>query len=202
MSAARTTRAARGLLSAGVATFVALFFHVVGGGDMPNWLGVLAPLTLSAPFAILLAGRSLSSFRMLVSVGMTQAMFHLMFSWGSYGSSGSVHQHDDVLAANWLPGVSTNAVNAADASMGVAHVMAALVTTAVLVRGERAYRAIRAALVRFATWVRRAATPALGVALAGRPCRVLLTADRTVLPRGLRVPATGWRGPPVTTASF
>ena len=54
---ARVFRLVRGVIAAVFATFIALFAHVVGGAEVPGWLGIVAPLILSIFLCTVLAGR-------------------------------------------------------------------------------------------------------------------------------------------------
>ncbi|WP_152345982.1 hypothetical protein [Brevibacterium sp. CFH 10365] len=76
----RHRRALRGSLAAAAATFVALTSHILGGGALPTAMGVIVPLALSSLVCVLLAGRRLSLPRLTISVGVSQALFHLLFS--------------------------------------------------------------------------------------------------------------------------
>ncbi|WP_208085535.1 hypothetical protein [Brevibacterium atlanticum] len=76
----RHRRTLRGILAAAAATFVALTSHLLGGGAFPTALGIIVPLALSILACVLLAGRRLSLPRLTVSVGVSQALFHLLFS--------------------------------------------------------------------------------------------------------------------------
>lgn len=76
----RHRRALRGTLAAAFATFVALTSHILGGGSFPTAMGVIVPLALSILVCVLLSGRRLSLPRLTVSVGISQTLFHLLFS--------------------------------------------------------------------------------------------------------------------------
>lgn len=76
----RHRRALRGTLAAAFATFVALTSHILGGGSFPTAMGVIVPLALSILVCVLLSGRHLSLPRLTVSVGISQTLFHLLFS--------------------------------------------------------------------------------------------------------------------------
>jgi hypothetical protein len=77
---ARHRRTLRGILAAAAATFVALASHILGGGTFPTAMGIIVPLALSILVCVLLAGRRLSLARLAVSVGVSQTLFHLLFS--------------------------------------------------------------------------------------------------------------------------
>ncbi|SDR80278.1 hypothetical protein SAMN04489752_0304 [Brevibacterium siliguriense] len=85
----RHRRALRGTLAAVFATFVALTSHILGGGSFPTAMGIIVPLALSTFVCVLLAGRRLSLPRLTVSVGISQTLFHLLFSLFTPHSSGS-----------------------------------------------------------------------------------------------------------------
>jgi hypothetical protein len=73
-------RFARGSAAALVATFVALFSHMAGGGPTPPFLGVAVPLFFSLVICTILAGLRSSLLRLTVSVGLSQLCFHWVFS--------------------------------------------------------------------------------------------------------------------------
>ena len=85
----RHRRALRGTLAAVFATFVALTSHILGGGSFPTAMGVIVPLALSTLVCVLLAGHRLSLPRLTVSVGISQTLFHLLFSLFTPHASGS-----------------------------------------------------------------------------------------------------------------
>lgn len=85
----RHRRTLRGTLAAVFATFVALTSHILGGGSFPTAMGVIVPLALSILVCVLLAGRRLSLPRLTVSVGISQTLFHLLFSLFTPVTSGS-----------------------------------------------------------------------------------------------------------------
>ncbi|OAH51033.1 hypothetical protein [Microbacterium oleivorans] len=192
MRPSRLSRVARGGVAASVATWAALLSHVAAGGAMPGWLGVAVPLVLSVAVCTALAGRHLSLVRLAVSVTASQLLFHTLFVLGAVTPSGAAHAHH-------LPVMTDAAAPAAmhaDPLMWVLHGVAALVTVAVLHRGERAARRLLAVAADLARWARRrilAAVLVLGAvdrpALAAAPATVPVL--RSV---ALRVPAR--RGPP------
>jgi len=85
----RHRRALRGTLAAAFATFVALTSHILGGGSFPTAMGVIVPLALSILVCVLLSGRRLSLPRLTFSVGISQTLFHLLFSLFTPHASGS-----------------------------------------------------------------------------------------------------------------
>ncbi|WP_193103819.1 hypothetical protein [Brachybacterium sp. FME24] len=162
MSSARSPlRLLRGSVAATLATAVALSGHLVGGGAMPSWLGVLLPWWLSVAVCTVLAGSRFSLPRMSAAVLASQALFHGLFMAGTPGDpsvqlvappgshlghgahpAGSVADHGSHAGSHaGSQGVGTAAEHAlhgnhADLRMLAWHVVAALVTALLLHRGE------------------------------------------------------------------
>ncbi len=76
-------RLVRGAAAATVATAVALTGHVLGGGLVPAFLGVLLPWWLSVAVCTVLAGSRFSLPRMALAVVGSQALFHGLFMAGT-----------------------------------------------------------------------------------------------------------------------
>lgn len=194
----------RGALSALVATFVALFSHIVGGGDMPALLGIAVPLVLSLFVCTLLAGRRLSLGRLSLAVGASQTLFHILFVIGTpTASTGtdavpvSPHAHHATMPAIATDG--TMAAVQADAGMWAWHLIGAAITVAVLHRGERSLER----LARVAGWLRHwfalpVQTPRIAPLAEAQPRRTTATATApgwTVLSREVATVQVR-RGPP------
>lgn len=169
MSRPRARRLLRASAAASIATFVALLSHVAGGGQMPAVLGVAVPWVLSIAVCTMLAGRTLSLWRLAAAVLISQLLFHALFVLGAAPSAvassaiptGHVHG---------LPAMESSALATpvtADLSMWMAHAAAAVVTVAALYRGERAVARLAAVAREMVAWVRRRAlvvtTPLLAV---------------------------------------
>lgn len=217
---ARHRRTLRGILAAVSATFVALTSHMLGGGVLPTAMGIIVPLALSSLVCVLLAGRRLSLPRLALSVGVSQTLFHLLFSLfaptGATGDgswmSGLLGSHSAHLAAGQaMSGAhSLHAAHASlptmDAAMApdvhshaspamlVAHCIAGIVTIAMIYWAER----LPVMFGEFARLIIRAVIPRLVV------LRPLIAAPRRqvgvepVVPRSLgvlRSPVLR-RGPP------
>jgi hypothetical protein len=206
----RGIRVARGLSVAVLSVVVAAFSHVAGGGMTPGALGTTLALTLAALVSVALAGRTLSTPRLVVSVLLSQVVFHVLFGLGATASvasrgTASVGMLGMVMsggartvlpAVATAPGAHTMAMD--DSRMWLGHAAAALVTVLILRHGERSFwslvRLASARLVRLTVVV-------LALPAALRPGRRLLRlalADR----RGLRAPtdvllaSRPRRGPP------
>ena len=183
----------RGFVGASVATFVALASHVWVGGAMPGMLGIAVPWMLSLTLSTLLAGRRLSLMRLSAAVTASQLLFHALFVLGEFTPTGGFRPHVHGAGALVLTGEATLVPQ--DAGMWLAHGAAAVVTIALLHRGERVLHALLAVASAIAAWLRRAVLVA-GIARPSTPPRLrwaVLTAPT------LRDPGLGalrLRGPP------
>ena len=177
---ARHSRALRGVTAAAVATWIAAVSHTFGGGEAPAALLIAVVAILASPVAVALAGRRLNLGRLTLTVIASQLLLHLAFSITA-GPVGAVagHVHGRFIAF----GTVRAELLLPDVGMLIAHLAAAVVTTAVLYRGERMLRALGRGIVRLLT-------PALdtvvtvpfraGRAIASRPAaarRLSLTSD-------------------------
>lgn len=203
MSSSRSLRTLRGVVAATVATLTALFSHVTGGGEVPGLLGLAVPLVLSVPVCVALAGRGLSLARLAVSVGVSQLLFHALFEiGGAAGPGGAAHAHGgliDVSAATAHAG-GHDASMSTGTAMGVAHLLAAVVTIAALHRGEALLIAVAATTAHLVTRLVR--VPVAPVP-ASPPVRRSSSALRAILPVAADVlaDAVPRRGPPAAPAS-
>ncbi|PPG19873.1 hypothetical protein C5C74_05180 [Rathayibacter sp. AY1E8] len=200
MSSSRPLRTLRGVVAATVATLVALFSHVAGGGQIPGPLGVAMPLVLSVLVCVALAGRRLSLVRLAVSVGVSQFLFHTLFTIGTFAGpvdAPMVHAHHgaviDVSAAMTHSGMTGS-------SMWAAHLVAAVATTAALHRGESLLVRVAATTSHLVTRLVRVVPAPVA---APRPARRSSFELRDVLPlaSGVFPQAALRRGPPLQPAS-
>jgi hypothetical protein len=206
----RATRATRGAVFAAIATVTAAAAHTIGGGVAPSPLfcailfALAVPLTTALVSASPTASRgSLSKaalWRTGLAVGASQALFHAAFAVvGDLGASpvaltqGHAHGSLSLSLTDAAVHVPTT-VLPIGLDMTIAHAFAAVITIALVCRGEAALSAI-------AAWiVRAAAAPLDGPVPPGVPRRV---ASIPVLPRTARVvpPGLGRRGPPSVLSS-
>ena len=126
----RWARVARGAAAAAVATFVAAFSHWLAGGVSPSLFGVSVSLVISVMVCTMLTGRTLSTWRLALSVALSQVLFHGLFS----GLGAPVALEHSMTAMDAPP----PHLHAAP-TMWLAHAVAALVTVAALRFGERAF---------------------------------------------------------------
>jgi hypothetical protein len=71
---------ARGWTAASFAIFVAAFSHTIAGGTAPSLFGIAVALVISSTICTMLTGRTVSLWRLLLSVGLSQVLFHWLFS--------------------------------------------------------------------------------------------------------------------------
>lgn len=159
----RPARVARGLVAASVSTFAAALSHAAAGSQAPSLVAVALCLVVASFACIALAGHRLTPWRTAAAVLVSQAVYHALFTAipavsGSaesvFGMSGA-HVHGQANAAASPPSVSSSTADAAmnmsaagshahgaghsDALMWAAHGLAALVTVAVVLHGERVF---------------------------------------------------------------
>lgn len=156
-SARSPLRLLRGSVAATLATAVALSGHLVGGGAMPSWLGVLLPWWLSVAVCTVFAGSRFSLPRMSAAVLASQALFHGLFMAGTPGDpsvelvappgshlghgshlAGTVSDHGTHAGSQGVGSAAEHALHGAhaDLRMLIWHVIAALLTALLLHRGE------------------------------------------------------------------
>ncbi|WP_053383557.1 hypothetical protein [Leucobacter celer] len=157
----RAARAWRGLGGALAATLLAAASHGLAGGAI-SWLAITATAILALPICTALAGRVGSLWRLAIAVSASQFMYHWLFSWvGAGGTSRTgaepVSPHAAHLGAQLAPTEigALGQTASADTAMWAGHAIAALITIALLHRGERAFLAL-VRLVRRALPLRRA----------------------------------------------
>ncbi|HEV7183028.1 MAG TPA: hypothetical protein VGN33_00930, partial [Leifsonia sp.] len=143
----RSVRVTRGLVAAGIATFVAALFHVAGGGLPPSVLAVTLSLTFSGLACIALAGKRAAWWRLGASVMVSQFLFHALFTLSPLGhfagATGHVHAGSHlVLVPGGSESSSSMVLSPDTVGMWVSHVVAALVTIVFLRYGERAFWAV------------------------------------------------------------
>ncbi len=197
--ARRGARVVRGTLGASLATFTALLSHVAGGGAMPGWLGILAPLVLSTMVCTLLAGRRLSVIRLSAAVAVSQILFHTLFVLGAGPTVGPVmsghHHAHAAMPMAALPTTATSAALHADTTMWAWHAAAAVLTIAALHHGERVTGKLRELAVAAARWIRgRVAVPQLA-RIAAAP-RIRPSREREHRPADVYLSTLRRRGPP------
>ncbi len=196
----RGVRVLRGSLGASVAVLLAAASHGIAGGVI-TWASVAATVVLTLPLCVALAGRVGSVWRLALAVSAAQFLYHWTFAGlgvaapGASGAAGAtpVSPHAAHLAA--LESFSPRLAEAgtADTAMWIWHLIAAVLTTVLLARGERAFLALGRALRRVLTERPRQLAP---LPRALRPA-ARFAAPRALLDRLLTAGAITRRGPPL-----
>jgi hypothetical protein len=138
----------RGAAASATATLLAAVSHTIGGGQPPSALLMLSTTVLLAPLAAFLVGRTTRMVSVAGAVTVTQAVFHLLFAFvGQLPVAGILpgsHVHGALTLADPAR-ASAPPMHASHSAavMLLAHICAAVVTTALLWRGELMLRAIR-----------------------------------------------------------
>lgn len=133
----RQLRLTRAIVISAVATLIAAVSHTIGGGAAPHPLLIAAVSVLITPLTALLVGVRASRARTAATVVLTQAAFHLVFQMlgaPTVGSAVGVPGH--VHAVDLTAFASLSAVPAPTLEMTGAHLLAAILTTALLWHGE------------------------------------------------------------------
>ena len=200
----RWTRVLRGALAASFATFVAGFSHVAGGGALPNIGAIAFCLALALLACIAFVGRTHSVWRTSVSVGLSQFIFHALFSSMS-GSGVTVTSPSTLHGGHALPTLQLDESSAVIASghslsMWAAHAIAAAITVLALLYAEAACRTLRRSgalcVARLLVWTTPTAIPRPRAALRVGSSRRVRVRDLTILFSTLR-----HRGPPAPRAA-
>ncbi len=144
----REGRLLRGWLGAAVATSLASLSHVAGGGHVPAPAVGLLAFALAGLACVGLAGKALSWTRLLAAVGISQAIYHLLFQAGHAMPAGvqtavghAGHHLAPLPAGSLVPEVSAQTATATPAMLA-AHLAAAAATVLLLRRGEHAAAAL------------------------------------------------------------
>ncbi|MGL3807552.1 hypothetical protein ACSYDW_15815 [Paeniglutamicibacter sp. R2-26] len=194
----------RGAVAALFATTVALCSHVLAGGSVPDLLGIMLPLAVSAQVCILLSGQRFSLLRLSIAVAFSQFFFHGLFSMGAGhggGASMTVNtQHGHLMHAT-LAASSESPVSGQlphGGPMLAAHVIAAIATVLVFHRSESILFSLAGLLELFSfgfLWLLLAAfrVPTLP------PRRPVRRTEPTAFASAVFVSCVARRGPPASS---
>ncbi|MGO4534976.1 hypothetical protein [Leifsonia sp. 2MCAF36] len=207
----RWARLTRGMLASGVAIFVAALFHVAGGGAAPGPIALALSMAFATLGSVVLTARRLSLWRLTATVGLSQFLFHALFSLGQGGArfaapEGMAHLHVGAhltLVAGAMPAGAMPAAHgtALSPSMWMTHATAVLITVVALRFGERAFWGLfDTARVRIAGAVDRLVVVPVAVAPSVTPP----AADEPTRLRDLGLPLARLRhrGPPALVCAF
>ena len=192
----RAARTARGALFAFVSTVLAAASHSLAGGTM-TFQAVLITAVVVLPLCVALSGRVASLWRVSLAVGLSQFFYHWVFA-GIGATSGlppqgtPVGAHAAHLASleRFVPSVVES--GSAGALMWTLHGVAAIVSIALITRGERAILALRHT-------IRRALPRQFALPLDCRQLLAPISREVSALNDQLRAfSARMLRGPPVS----
>lgn len=180
----RWVRVARGITAAAFATFVAAFSHTLSGGTAPSLFGIGASLVISIMVCTLLTARTLSLWRLALSIGLSQFLFHALFS--GVGTPVVVEHSMSAMDAP-MPHLH------ADSTMWLAHAAAAALTVVALRFGEQAFWGVAGLALLILVRLLVISIPPLDVP------RPVVVVERRYLPRDLALLLSSMRhrGPPL-----
>jgi len=166
---------------------LALFSHVIGGGDSPHIAGIAMPWLLSLPVCVGLTGKKLSFWKLLISVFASQLLFHTLFIVGTptYGGA-PVNPHAGhggvpLILSSTDSSSSVSAALAATPGMWIMHALAALATVALVYRGERAVLRLRKVVALTIRWFgRRVARFVAFATVEAKPAPPLVRRDHAL----------------------
>lgn len=129
----RWGRVLRGWSAASFAIIAAAVSHTAAGGAAPTVFSLAVSLVIAGMLCTILAGAAVSWVRLTVSIGVSQFLFHGLFS--GLGTPVSVeHVHG---AATMIPDAAATPHH--DGSMWLAHAAAGLATLVAFRYGESAF---------------------------------------------------------------
>lgn len=196
----RGARTARGAAISLAATLLAAASHAIAGGEVTA-LSILATTVFALPVSMAIVGQRPALWRLTIAVGIAQFLYHWCFAgFGLLSGQGNASAPTSLHAAHMLqgdafvPDLATAA--AAGTAMWLSHALAAVITIALLYRGEVAYRLV-------AQLVRRV-LPSMRIAVVAVPRPVAVTPTSPVeTPRWLaHLTAITHRGPPAVSCAF
>lgn len=198
----RAVRLARGAAVTATAVALASTAHLLAGGAAPGLAGLAIAFVLGTVLGTaVLSGHRLTVVRTAATIVGGQAIFHAVFTWGAGapmpGASPSAHAH--ALTSAFAPLAQDAVPVHSDSGMLIAHVVAGLLSLAVLLVEQRL-------LDRLVDRARRAVLRVLAVA---SPALLPIVPLRLSASRISTHPATApapspalRRGPPVPAFAF
>lgn len=190
----RRLRALRGTAAAAIATTLASTGHTIGGGTPPPLWLLLAVTVLAAPLAVALVGGRRSFVRLAAAIAAAQIALHAAFAAvGSLSPIGGAHEHLAMPMPMPMPmlasGGAPHATSHLSPAMLCGHILAGLITIALVAYGEQL-------LVGLARGIRRLLTRPQATALMVHP-RVPVLSPAPLLAHAARfLTALTRRGPP------
>ena len=188
---ARAVRAARGWVVGVFATALAALSHAVAGGGTPSPLALAVGVVFGGMLGTFALSARPSLPRLSIAVGVTQLVFHIVFSALDSAAPVTGHVHGAVVT---VPAASHAHVDSP--LMWLSHTVAAVVTLLLLRRAEQAIWRLLRGLVRLIAGPFR--TPAI-VSPAPRALPAALESPVRLFGRIL-LSGVSRRGPPLSVA--
>lgn len=197
----RATRTARGVAVAFISSVLAATSHTLAG-DTVTPIAVLVTAIIALPLCVALAGRLASAWRVALAVGLSQFFFHWTFVGLGAASTAAAstpeaaylakHAAHLGLVQRFAPAAVE--AGAADSVMWIFHAIAAVVTIALVLRGERT-------AVALLTMIRRALPQPVVRAVIHAPTYFVNVRERASLSNQLLTHSPrSLRGPPALQA--
>ena len=147
----REVRVARGAAGALMATVLAAVSHAAAGGEITA-VALLATALFALPLCVALAGRMGSLWRLTLAVSISQFVYHWSFAGlgvatgpvTSGGIAEGPHAAHLAQMQQFVPALVD--AGSAGAVMWASHGVSAILTIALMYRGERAFIAVRSRL--------------------------------------------------------
>ncbi|QIM18783.1 hypothetical protein G7066_09560 [Leucobacter coleopterorum] len=190
----RAHRVARGGGGAGIATLLAAASHGLAGGSI-TLPAVLVTAFVALPVCTVFAGRVGSLWRLSLAVIASQFLYHWSFAGIAATSGSSATSSGEVAPAHAAHLATAQAfapAAAADSVMWTFHAVAALMTVAIVHRGERAFLSLMGMIRKAYTRPRIAL-----IAIAHRPTLLCERSHSFGFSHRL-FSAVSHRGPPLT----
>ena len=189
LTTTRWARVARGWAAAAFAISVAATSHMLAGGPTPTFFGVAVALLIAGTICTVLAGKTVSLWRLSVGVGASQVLFHTVFG-GMGAPTAAAHVH----GAAELGDIAAHA----HSTMWWAHAVAGVITVVAFRYGEAAFWGIRSTARMLVVRCVLVAVP-----VPPRATRVVAPTPRLFRPLALAVVLSNvmHRGPPVRFAA-
>ncbi|AUG31219.1 hypothetical protein IC744_06405 [Microbacterium hominis] len=182
-------RALRGTAAAAIATTLASTGHTFGGGAAPSLWLLVAVTVLAAPLAVAMVGRRRSLPRLAAAIATAQIALHTAFAVVGGAAPVTPAGHEHVMPGVAIGVATTHAGGHLTAAMLIGHLVAALVTIALVAYGERL-------LAMIARGVRRLLARAAVTAPGPRPRAHAAPTDRRIALPLFLLSALRRRGPP------
>ncbi|WP_017793721.1 hypothetical protein [Leucobacter salsicius] len=196
----RGVRTARGAAISIAATLLAATSHALAGGQVTVF-SVFATAVFALPLTMALVGRKPALWRLTIAVSVAQLVYHWCFAGlglfserGNLSAPAPLHAMHLAQLESFVPDLATAAT--ASAAMWLSHAAAAVLTIALLYRGEVAYRLLAQIIRRVLPRLRFA------VVAVPRPISILPVIRVLASPQLAQLTPISHRGPPAVSFTY